>query len=789
MLKMPLRRDDKKIKSAFYIFFNLLSEWAGMFLSLPCQKGYDFNKWYRDLNAIYLPILRNNWYGFKNPIWWLKYINEFTLKGCIFAEMVAIIVTMMLIANDRQYITGREYGTARFATPAEICKRLKSKKTPEKYIYKEILNKKRLIGKPYNYEYRVNTLDRRISQNIYISINSKETDINNHEMIIGGSGAGKSFYFLRPFLMQLNGTYIITDPKGELASSMGQFFEDRGYEVKVLNLINEAGMKKSVRYNPLKYIRTEQDVVSLATNIMQNTSSSDNKGSDPFFENAAAMLLQALIFYVITEYKDEPEKQNFREIMRLLSLAEFSVDPRTGNKKENELDKKFKRLEEKEEQRIRREKREGKIPKQKSLAIDKYNSIMRSAADTARSIVISLDSHLSNLHIDALLDLLSEDEINIPDLGMGVNLDGKTKTALFLCVPDADMSFNFVAGMLYTQTFQELFYQGDTFCKESGGGLPIQVSFCFDEFANIALPQNFEKILATMRSRNMSALIILQNIAQLKALYEKQWENIRGNCDVFIYLGGNEQTTFKYISDDIGEGTFNKKTTGRTKGRNGSSSENNDVIGRLLMKPDEVRKLNRRKCIVMIKGLDPVIDFKTNTLKHPFFQVIKDSVYEYDRVCHSKVGMYIASSNCIKLIEKAERDEGKRKILDISMEDLEKLPSEALDMCSVDNVYETIKEEMYSLAMEKEYDKQKELPISDKEFANMNEEEQNAVLLLKGAGYEEKEIKQLLVIINSGREKDIEKLMKMFPVGADNNSRLEIITKQINEREKTNEKV
>ncbi|MDE6252585.1 MAG: type IV secretory system conjugative DNA transfer family protein [Lachnospiraceae bacterium] len=607
-------------------------------------------------------------------------------------------------------------------------------------------------------------MNRQLTQNIYMSMNTRRTDLNNNITVVGGSGAGKSFRLARPILMSMAGSYICTDPKGELARSMGKYLEDRGYDVKVLNLLNIHGMKKSVRYNPLDYIRNDMDVVKLATNIMANTAVKDAKSNDPFFDEAAGKLLQALIYYTVEVHKNNPVKKNFRTVMELLAMADFEIDPDTMSKKESDLDIMFSDLEEKENRRMMEERRQGKIPKPMSNAVIKYNSIMRGAADTVRSIVITLDNRLSNMHIEELLDLLSEDEINIPDIGMGKNLDGKTKTALFLVIPDNDKSFNFIIGMLYTQIIQELYYQADIICD---GELPISVTFLMDEFANVALPDDFDSVLSTERSRNMNSIIILQNMAQIKAMYEKKWENITGNCDTFIYLGGNEQSTHEYVSKMLGKGTFDKRTFGETKGRQGSSSRNYDVVGRELMLPEEVRKMNKRKCLVLIRGYDPVIDFKIRTEKHPLFKYINNVRYEFDRLKHRKGGMYFASENCVKVKKREEEIEGTKKIIEIDGDALMQLSSESINAYTDSGWYEELTEDLLEIQLEqtkqKEKEIQKNMPVTDEEISSMNPADAGNFLMLRSEGYTDRQIKALTKIIKSG--KSLDETMKMFPKG------------------------
>ena len=300
----------------------------------------------------------------------------------------------------------------------------------------------------------------------------------------------------------------------------------------------------------------------------------------------------------------QPAKRNFETVLKLLGEAEVK-EPGKASK----LDVRMKFLE------------ESSPLGANHPAVKQYNKCMRGAGDTVRSIIISANSRLAFLENKQVLRLLSKDELNLSDIGIGVNGDGETKTALFCVIPDSDKSYNFIIGMLYTQIFQELYYQADFNC---GGRLPIHVTFMLDEFANVALPDDFCSLLSTMRSREISSIIIIQNFAQLKALFKDTWETIPGNCDTFIYLGGNEQSTHKYVSELLGKGTIDKKSSGETKGRQGSSSRNYDVLGRELFTPDEVRKLDNKKCIIFIRGFDPIMDNKYIPFRHPMFNQTAD---------------------------------------------------------------------------------------------------------------------------------------------------------------------
>ena len=387
--------------------------------------------------------------------------------------------------------------------------------------------------------------------------------------------------------------------KGEILRSCGGMLKKNGYNVKVINLLE---MNKSDCYNPFAYIREETDIVKLITNLISNTTPKGATPSDPFWEKAEGLFLQALFYYVWLEEK--PVKRNFETVLKLMGEAEVAEQG-----KPSRLDVRMKFLE------------ESSALGSNHPAVKQYNKCMRGAGDTIRSIIISANSRLAFLENKQVLRMLSKDDMNLSELGIGVNGDGETKTALFCVIPDSDKSYNFIVGMLYTQVFQELYYQADFNC---GGRLPIHVTFMLDEFSNVALPDDYCSLLSTMRSREISSVIIIQNLAQIKALFKDTWETIPGNCDTLVYLGGNEQSTHKYISELLGKGTIDKKSSGETRGRQGSSSRNFDVLGRELYTPDEVRKLDNKKLFIFIRGFDPIIDNKYIPFAHPAFNMTAD---------------------------------------------------------------------------------------------------------------------------------------------------------------------
>ena len=451
----------------------------------------------------------------------------------------------------------------------------------------------------------INTRNRQLSQNIYMSLNTKHTDLNNNILIIGGSGCGKTFRFAKPNIMQMFGSYVITDPKGEICRDTAGFLKANGYNVKCLNLLEP---KKSSRFNPFVYINSDIDVIKLIGNLIKNTTPKASNPSDPFWEKAEGMLLQAIFQYVwregvLNEETGEVE-HNIGAVLQLMNEADFKEDPRTGQKMDSLLDKRMDKLE---------------LKNPKHPAVLKYNKVMRGAADTVRSIIISANSRLAPLENEEIISLMSEDEINIPQIGT-------EKTVVYCVIPDSDDTYNFLVGILYTQMFQILYQTADFVY---GGELPVHVTFLLDEFANVALPDGYCSLLSTMRSRSISSIIIIQNLAQVKALFEKTWETITGNCDTLIFLGGNEKETQKYVSEQLGKMTINKMSHGQTKGKQGSSSTNDDVLGREVMLPEEIRKMKRDECIVLINGYDAVKDKKIDTVNHPLFKMLCSTAGSY----------------------------------------------------------------------------------------------------------------------------------------------------------------
>lgn len=441
-----------------------------------------------------------------------------------------------------------------------------------------------------------------MTQNVAIGINAKKHRRNLNTLVCGSSGAGKTRFYCKPNLMQANTSFVILDPKGEIVRDVGKLLEAKGYEIKVLDLIS---MEKSHCYNPFVYLQNDNDIQRLVTNLFKSTTPKGSQSNDPFWDTAASMLLLALVFYL--HYEAPPDEQNFAMVMEMLRAGsiEDEDDPRPSP-----LDQLFNELGEDYPDHI---------------ALKYYRSYHSGSAKTLKSIQITLAARLEKFNLESLASLTSTDELELGTLG-------EKKTALFALIPDNDTSFNFLVSILYTQLFQQLFYSADHI---HGGSLPIPVHFLMDEFANVSLPDDFDKILSVMRSRSVSVSIILQNLAQLKALFEKQWESIVGNCDEFLYLGGNEQSTHKYVSELLGKATIDTNTYGKSEGRSGSYSTNYQISGRELLTPDEVRMLDNQYAILFIRGERPVLDFKYDILKHPNVALTADGkagVYKHGEV-------------------------------------------------------------------------------------------------------------------------------------------------------------
>lgn len=440
-----------------------------------------------------------------------------------------------------------------------------------------------------------------LSNEIYLSMNGRDTMRNNNILIVGGSGTGKSRFEVKPNLLQANASFVVTDPKGELLKATGKFLEEQGYEVKLFNLID---FQHSNRYNPFKYIRNDDGVVMMVNTLIKNTNKKGSSGGDPFWEKSETALLQAICFYLYHECNIED--QTFANVMNLLRLAEVKEDQEDF---QSTLDIMFENL---------RERDPGHI------AVRQYDIFKMGAGKTLKSILISAAVRLTAFNMQSIIDLTTEDNLNMKEIG-------DKKTALFVVIPDSDDTFNFLVAIMYSQLFECLYYHADNEVKNHC--LDYDVRFMLDEFANIGEIPDFEKKLATMRSRGISCTIIIQNLAQLKTMYKDSWESITGNCDTFVFLGGQEQTTLEYISKKLGKETITTRSTGRSRGKSGSSSMNYQTTGRELMTPDEIGIMDNKNCIVFIRGIKPFFTEKFKYETHPNYKYTEDAdsanMYDY----------------------------------------------------------------------------------------------------------------------------------------------------------------
>ena len=502
-------------------------------------------------------------------IYSLPYISEainhpFSFSWCdntprmilIFTLIYAIGV-MVYLSTMKNYRRTVEYGSAKWANALNVNR---------KYASKNYLENKLL------------------SQNVRIGLNGRIHRRNLNTIVIGGSGAGKTRFYCKPNIMQCNTSFVVLDPKGEILRSEGYMLEKEGYVIKVIDLID---MSKSHGYNPFHYIQSDKDILKLITNLIHNTTPKGSQSMDPFWEKSETALLEALMLYLY-HYAPEDE-QNFTMVMEMLTYAEVKED---DEEYESPLDELFHHLERSDPD---------------SLALKQYQIYKQAAGKTAKSILISVGVRLAAFNLDSMASLTRFDELELDKIG-------ERKTALFAVIPDNDSTFNFLVGMLYTQLFQMLYYQAD---YVYGGELPVPVHFLMDEFANVALPDEFDKLLSTMRSRQIFVSIILQNLAQIKTLFKDSWESIVGNCDELYYLGGNEQSTHKFISEYLGKETLDTNTFGKSTGHSGSYSTNYQQTGRELLTPDEVRLLNNDYGLLFIRGELPIMDKKYDLLKHP----------------------------------------------------------------------------------------------------------------------------------------------------------------------------
>lgn len=488
-------------------------------------------------------------------------LNGYTVR-CVFAALcIYALAVGYYYTSKGNKRTGEEYGSAKWGDAAAL-----------------------------NRKYRDKNNNIILSQHISMGLDGRRHKRNLNVIVVGGSGAGKTRGYVLPNIMECNCSYIIADPKGEILRKTGGLLEKEGYEICVLNLVD---LEKSDCYNPIAYLRSDHDALKLVTNLIKNTNEKGQKSSDPFWDKSEAAILQAFILYLLHEAP--ASEQNFSTVMYMIENAAASEEDESYK---SPVDLLFDDLERKNPEHI---------------ALKMYKVFKQAAGKTAKSILVSTAVRLAAFNLPEIARVTEKDE-------MFLNTIGNRKKAVFAVISDNDTSLNFIVSMLYSQAFQELYHEAD----RNGGRLPVHVRVMMDEFANVALPENFEKVLATCRGREISINIIIQNMAQIKAMFRDSWENLTGNCDTYIYLGGNESTSHEYISKSLGKETVDVKTRGVTHGRNGSSSNNFQSVGRELLTPDEVRMIDNNYEVVIIRGERAVMDKKFALQKHRNIKFTED---------------------------------------------------------------------------------------------------------------------------------------------------------------------
>ena len=463
------------------------------------------------------------------------------------------MAVLLYRTNQGRTRDGEEHGSAAWATPASVNAQFAQKDSIP------------------------------LTQHVRLGLDTHKHRRSLNVLVIGGSGAAKTRSFVLPNILTANTNYVITDPKSEVLLATGGYLKEQDYDVRVLNLVN---LEQSDGYNPFRYLRDEKDVLKLVNNLIQSTTPKGSHESDPFWTKAETALLQAIILML---FQEAPEyEQNFSMVMRVLEYAEVREEDE-GHV--SPLDLLFESIERR---------------KPDSVAVRQYKVFKLAAGKTAKSILVSTAVRLAPFNLPQIQALTDHDDMNLYTLG-------EKKVALYAVIPDNDNTFNFLVSLLYAQAFQALYYSAD---QIHHGPLPRHVRFVLDEFAAMPLP-GFTRELATMRSRSISASVIIQNMAQIKELYKDSWETIPGNCDTILYLGGNESSTHKYVSEMLGKATIDTKTHGQTKGKSGSYSTNFQMSGRELLTPDEVRKLDNRYALLFIRGASPVMDEKYDLMHHP----------------------------------------------------------------------------------------------------------------------------------------------------------------------------
>ncbi len=559
-------RKFRKVIAALTVFLSLLFAYLAnrfvlMFESLP---GNLIDKLLLTWDSFWENIS-------KQPILW-KY-TENSLKGCLCAFVLSWLVYLYFMFGAKKFRAGEEHGSAEWGNH-KTAEKFMDKENPENNIILSQTEKIRLIGNTSDFEY----------------------DRNKNVMIVGGSGSGKTYSIVKPNIMQLHSSYVLTDPKGTLLPDVGKMLADHGYKIKVMNTIN---FKKSMHYNPLAYIRSEKDILKVVNVLIENTKGEGQQSTEDFWVKAERLLYSACIAYLYYECPIED-----RNIPSLVNMLEYCQVSESDENYKSAVDILFEDL--------------AVLPgKEDCFAVKQYRKFKQAAGETAKSILISCGARLAPFDIQEIKELTQYDELELDKIG-------DRKTAFFIIMSDTDVTFSFLVAMCLYQMFNLLCEHADDDC---GGRLPIHVRCLLDEFANIGVIPNFQRLIATIRSREISAVVMLQSLAQLTPIYKDNADTIIDNCDSFVFLGGKSSKTTKQISEMVGKQTIDNRNINESKGQNASYSVNNQNLGRDLIDPAEVAKIPKKECIVIITGTAPYKSQKYNTKKHERFKQLAD----YDR--------------------------------------------------------------------------------------------------------------------------------------------------------------
>lgn len=527
-----------------------------LWLAALLASGYEEGMTLIDLMAVFPALMERPF-----AIRWTPHTLKFLLIGL---AVYGLAAALYFSASENRR-PGEEHGSARWGNVRQLNRKYRDKNPDNNVI---------------------------LTKHLQMGLDGRKHRRNLLQIVIGGSGAGKTRFVIKPNIYLANTSYLCTDPKGEVARASIPLLLQKGYTIRVFDLVDP---EHSDCYNPFRYIRKDGDVFRLIDNFIKNTTPKNAQQNDPFWEKSETALLAALMLYLLHE---APTGEQTMEM--ILTMIEFGGAKEEDEEYQSPLDLLFEALEEEEPDHI---------------AVREYHIFKQAAGKTAKSILVSAAVRLSVFTLPEIQRLTSRDDLELERLG-------DRKQAIFCIIPDSnDNSLNFLVGMLYTQAFQELYFQAD---KVQKGALKVPVRFLFDEFANVSLPDGYERLQSTMRSRNVMSTIILQNISQLKALFKDSWEGIIGNADCFLYLGGNEKESHKYVSELLGKQSLTYRTTSMGRGRNGSMSTSTQLMGRELMTPDEVRMLDNGKAIVLIRGEPPVIDDKYDLMAHPNIKETED---------------------------------------------------------------------------------------------------------------------------------------------------------------------